>query len=376
MAAVISRRIVSSARPAELPHRRVQREFRRLLETGAELEPAGEAKEDPLCLLSIGYTPRYRVELFDTTFYLTNVRQNADIRFFVAYVVQTGDGHGARKIFPRIFYKDISLVWRSASHFARSHHENWIGKGEVKTVVDEGRKLELSDEATTDLPLEIQSALETLSRRLRRIRHDEAAIGLVLRRAPDDRIEPYRDFTGPRRRARAERRNLVNRGQSVARFTRKNDPTSLRFARGFEPAFEEGVLEISRSTSRIYGGALKRFRILSRNRKIQYLFVAGRWQVWIAACQATTTELSSFGVRTIDVVVDDDLLMPGYEYHFVDDLGPRPVLVSQIPEGFAGRPSEIDDSRADASPWLDRLPVIREFRRRLLSSRAGAGSRR
>lgn len=369
MAAVISRRIVPSARPAELSTRAVEREFRRLLEMGAKLEPAGTARRVPLRLLSLGYVPKYRVELFETTFYLTNVRQNEDIRFFVAYVIPAPSGPGVKTVFPRIFYKDISLVWRSASHYSRSDHENWIGKGELKIVFDEQGKLDVSDEATTDLPLEIQTALETLGRKLRRIRHDEAAVGLVLRRAPDEHMEPYEDFTGPRRRARAERRNLVNAGRSVARFTRKNDPASLRFVRGFEPDFERGVLETGRSTSRMYGGALRRYRIASRNRRIQYLFIAGPRQVWIASCQATTTELSSFGVRTIDVVVDDDLLVPGYEYHYVDELGPEPVLVSQIPEGYVGPPSDVDDSRADASPWLDRLPVIREFRTKLLGQR-------
>jgi hypothetical protein len=42
------------------------------------------------------------------------------------------------------------------------------------------------------------------------------------------------------------------------------------------------------------------------------------------------------------------------------------VWVSQIPEGFAGAASEVDPSRADASRWLDQLPVIREFRRKIL----------
>jgi hypothetical protein len=37
--------------------------------------------------------------------------------------------------------------------------------------------------------------------------------------------------------------------------------------------------------------------------------------------------------------------------------------VSQIPEGLAGAPSDVDPSRADTSAWLDRVPVIQEFRR-------------
>jgi hypothetical protein len=60
--------------------------------------------------------------------------------------------------------------------------------------------------------------------------------------------------------------------------------------------------------------------------------------------------------------------VPGYEYHFIDESEDPPVLFSQIPDGFAGAPSDVDGSRADASRWLDQLPVIKEFRRKVLSS--------
>ena len=74
----------------------------------------------------------------------------------------------------------------------------------------------------------------------------------------------------------------------------------------------------------------------------------------------------SYGVRTVDVVADEDLSIPGYEYHFVDEDEDRPALHSQIPSGFAGDASEIDPSRADASAWLDALPVVRAFREQVL----------
>jgi len=366
MAAPIPTAVVPSVRPADRTPAQVARELRALLDGGARLAPAGAARRRPRRLLSNGYTPRYRLDLFDTRFYLTNARQNEDIRFFVAYVRQDPRGGRARCVYPRIFYKDVSLVWRSASHYVRSDHENWIGKGEARIVPLDGEEEVFSDEATTDLPLEIQTALESLLRRIRRIPRDDSVIDLILRRGPDQRIEPYRDFIEPRRRARADRRNLVHGGRSVARFTRPNDPASLRFARGYEPDLTDGIVEVSRSTSRLYGGAVHRYRILSSNRRIQFLFLAAPRHVWIGSCQATTTELSSYGVRTIDVVVDDDLLVPGYEYHFVDGDGEEAELVSQIPEGFAGEPSETDPHRADASAWLDRMPVIREFRRRVL----------
>jgi hypothetical protein len=284
------------------------------------------------------------------------------VRFFVAYVCPSG----SRDVHPRIFYKDISLIWRCASHMIRTGGENWIGKGDVRTVVEDGVELEVSAEETTDLPLEIQDGLESLSRRASRVPRDDVALGLVLRQAPADRLEPYRDFSEPRRRAAADESNLVHGGRPIARFTRKGDPTSLRFARGFEPDFGRGLLERSQSVSRMYGGTLRRFRILSRNRKVQYLFFAGPRQAWIIPPQATTTELSTYAVRTVDVIAPEELCIPGFEYHFLDDSVDPPELHSQIPEGFAGRPAERDPARADASAWNEQLPVIREFRRRLL----------
>ena len=362
--------IVPSVRSARANGSRVEREFRRRLAKGASIVPAGAARKRPLRLLSLGYTPKYQLRLFDTTFYLTRVRQNEDIRFFVGYVVRDRPGAPGRAIYPRIFYKDVSLVWRAASHYSRSDSEDWIwiGKGELRTFRDNGIEIEATDESTTDLPLEIQSALEELSHGAKRIRYDEAAVGLVLRRAPEDRIEAYRDFTEPLRRARSDPRNRVNGGRSVARFTRKNDPSSLRFVAGYEPDFARGVVESSTSTSRMYGGRLRRFRILSTNREIQYLFIAGPRHAWIIPAQATTTELSSYGVRTVSVVADEDLFVPGFEYHSAYGSSDIASVLHQIPKGFAGAANAIDPSRSDASAWLDRLPIIQEFRRKVLKS--------
>ena len=367
MGGVLPSRIVASVAPSERSPAQIAREFRALLAAGAKLRPAGEARRRPRALLARGYTPKYKIELFDTCFYLTDVRQDAYIRYFVAYVVAAGPR--PREIHPRIFYKDVSLQWRAASHYVRSDGENWIGKGDVKRIVAGGWETLTSAEETTDLPFEMQSALETLIRRVRKVRSDAHGVALVLRRAPKDRIEAYRDFTAPRRRAQADRRNLIHGGRPIARFTRKHDPTSLRFVRGFEPDFERGVVEHARSESRLYGGAVDRYRILSRNRRIQYLFMASPRHAWIVPPQATTTQLTSYGVRTVDVAADEDLFVPGYEYHYLDTDEDPPVLVSQIPEGFVGPTSEIDASRADASAWLDRIPVIAQFRRRVVSRR-------
>lgn len=362
----IPTRVVPSVRPAALAQARVARELRGLLDGGVPLVVAGRARRQPGRLLSLGYTPRYRLELFDTVFYLTGPRQNYYLRWFVAYVVQPHWRTGRRTAYARIFYKDAALVWRSGSHVGLMNGMFWIGKGDTYVVLDEATETTYSREETTDLPHELQGALEDLNRLPGRIPTDEAVLDLVLRRVPVGRVEPYRDFLAPRRRAQADPRNLVHGDRPVAWFTRPGDPASLRFARGYEPDFEQGIVERGRFRSRLYGGTVRRFRILSRNRRIQYLFFAAPGVVWIIPPQALTTELSSYGVRTVDVRADDDLFVPGLEYHFLDDAWDPPELYSQIPAGHAGAQSPVDDARADASPWLDRLPVIQEFRRKVL----------
>ncbi len=358
----IPTKIAPSARLASMSPLAVEREFRSLVDAGLPIRPAGSVKRTPRRLLSLGYVPQFKAALFDSTFYFCAVRQNVDVRFSVTYVVQSVPG-GTRAAFPRLFYKDVSLVWRAASHFTGE----WIGKGDVKPVEEDGYEVMYSAEETTDLPFELQHAVETVSRSAADIPHDEKALRLVLRNAPVGRVPAYRDFTEPRRRARENPRNLIHRGKPVAWFARRNVPESLRFAAGYEPDFtSRGVLEVTATKSRLYGGRVRRFRILSCNRRIQYLFMAAPRHVWIIPPQALTTELMTYGVRTVDVEVEEALCVPGYEYHFVDESVDPPELISQIPPGFAGAMSEVEPGRCDTSAWLERLPVVREFRRKVL----------
>ena len=88
MQATIPREIVPSARPAKLGPRQVEREFHARIAAGARLVAAGSARKRPRTLLSRGYTPKHVVRLFDTTYYLSTVRQNEDLRFFVGYVAR------------------------------------------------------------------------------------------------------------------------------------------------------------------------------------------------------------------------------------------------------------------------------------------------
>lgn len=360
-------RIVTGVEPSSLPPRAVANAFRAFLAGGGRLRPAGSARRDPARLLA-SYAPRHEIRLFDAVYWLTDLREDPtpNFRFFVVFVRLESERPAA--LYPRLVYKDSSLVWRCATHYIQSANDNWIGKGDLKWVREGDCEVLYSAEETTNLPLEMQCALDTVSRRSERVRRDLRAVDLVLRRAPDGRVAPYADFLAPRRRAAARRGARIHGGKPVAWFARPLEPESLRFARGFEPDFERGVLEVGSLKSSLYGGQVQKFRILSANRRIQYQFVAGPRQVWIIPPQTLTTELSSFGVRTLDVEVDENLCVPGYEYHYLDDSESPPCLHSQIPPGFAGAPSEIDPSRADASPWLERLPVIRAFRRKVLGA--------
>jgi len=350
----------SSQTPAE-----VRREFLELTGGGARIQCVGTAKHNPRRLIELGYVPRSKITLFNATFYLGDVRKNVDLRFVVAYIALSSSRH---PVFSRLLYKDGSLLWRCASHFARSARENWIGKGDLKLVEEGDGAFWYSAEHTTDLPLEMQAAMEAVTVR-DRAKIDRRAIALVLRRSNDTRLIAYRDFTDPRRRAAKNPRNLVNGGRPIARFMRRNDPTSLVFVRGYEPDFTRaGVIDVTSSTSRLYGGEVRRFRIASRNRRVQYLFFVSPTVAWVGYPQAFTTELSSYGVRAVDVNVPDDIVVPGMEYHYLESHDP-PVWMSQIPPGFVGEVSPVDPWRADASAWTERLPVIREFRRRVLNSK-------
>jgi len=333
----------------------VARRFRSLLEAGARLAPAGTARHRPEKLLGARYRPRWELELFDARYFLAEYRFDDSVGFFVGYVAL---GRRPRRIFPRVFYKDSSLLWRVASHFVREDGSVWIGKGDTWVEERGDWVYRHSAEETANLPYELQFALDDLSHRGTR-RRDDAALALIVREAPAGRIEPYADFTAPRRSAAARYRE--NGGRPVARFRRRGDPRSLVFAPGYSPDFRRGVLEQGRAASAFFGGPIRKWRVLSANRRIQYLFLASRRHVWIGPPQLLSTELSSFGVRTHDVAAAEDVFLPGYEYH--DD------EASQIPEGFAGAPHPENPDRADAAAWLEALPVVRAFRARVLARR-------
>jgi len=358
---------VAGVRLAHVSPRDAARRLRELVDGGARLHPAGEAPARLERLFELGYAPRCEVALFGARFLLTGFRRDDHLSFLVAYVALPEEDGRVRRVHPRIFYKDLSLCWRAASHLCACDGDVWVGKGETRFERRADGLYEVSAEETTNLPYELQGALDAASRATRP-RRDDDALRLFLRAAPEGRVAAYADFTAPRRRARA--RGEIHGGRSIARFRRRYDPRSLVFAAGYAPDFARGVLEQSSAPSHFYGGLVRKFRIRSRNGKIQYQFLASPTHAWINPPQPLTTELTTYGVRALDVRAPEELCVPGYEYHYVDDEQDPPELHSQIPPGYAGEQSCDDPQRADASRWNDALPVIRTFRRRILSGKS------
>lgn len=338
--------------------RRVRARFRNLVRGARRVRIDGTGKSDPDLLLR-RYAPVCAVDLFDVTYFLSGYLYDEALGFFVGFLAPRDPQRRGHTVHARIFYKDSSLMWRVASHFVHDENHYWIGKGDIRTVSGDGAEWLSTIEETTNLPLEVQAAFD-VARGARASRRDDRAIELVLRRGPSGRIEPYADFTAPRRLCSMQ----INRGRPIARFTRPGDPTSLAFVPGYEPDLVDGVVERSLTQSAFFGGDLHKVRVLSTNREIQYMFFASPTHAWLNPPQALTRELSTYGVRLVDVEAPDDLFVPGYEYHDEEEDGT--VIDSQIPEGYAGPAHPDDPHRADASRWVESLPVIREFRKRVL----------
>ena len=361
LAEPLPRTVVANVAVMALSERQVRTRFLQLLESGYGLRFDGAPQADPRAILRSGYTPKYSIELFGTRFFACKLRDVDGIKVIPAYVIPAPGEPGSQKIFARAFYKDSSLVWRAASHYINQEGDRWIGKGAVKWVSKRGERGWFSAEETTNLPFELQAALDSVGRSHSRRGSDHKVLSLFLRNAPAGRVEPYQDFTGPRQRAMANAQDRINGGRPVAWFEDDHDPRSLRFAQGFAPDFAQ-VIDLSEAKSRMYGGRIQKIRIASGNGLIQYLFVVAPKHIWIVHAQSLTMQLSSFGLRTVDVIADEELFIPGYEFY---DHSGNGEADDQIPAGFAGAICPGDPDRADASPWNDLLPIVRAIRRQL-----------
>jgi len=358
--------LVKNIAPSALDAKKIQQQFKQLLKIGYSLHVAGLAKYLKPDYLVRTRPPLHHIELYGVQYFLTDIRRDIGFRYFVAYIVMPQHKDTPRsqrkKIYARIFYKDSSLIWRSASHLINTDGDLWVGKGDVKPVFEDGEIEYYSAEETTNLPFEIDAALDNISRKTKEVIQDKKAMSLVLHNAPEGRILPYADFSAPRKKAMNNPNFAINKNQKIAWFTNPTNPRSLKFAAGYQPDFRNGLIDTSESFSKIYHGAIKKYRIASLNREIQYLFIHAPKQVWIIPPQPIDNLLTSYGVRTVDADADDDLCLPGFEYHYLMDPSDPSSLYSQIPIGYAGKTSDVDPDRADASPWIEAMPVIKKFR--------------
>lgn len=194
MATVVPQ-FASGVAPLVLSRRQVLAQFRGLITSGIPLLPAGRAKRDPSIPLTSRYLPKHAVTLLNVTYYLTDFYHIEDLNFFVAHVFTHGRTTYTRRkaIYPRIFYKDSSLLWRVASHIIDTPQEQWIGKGDLVIEHLPDGDFVASVESSTNLPYEAQSAFDEISRRTTS-RFEPRALGLILRNAPTGRMAPYADF--------------------------------------------------------------------------------------------------------------------------------------------------------------------------------------
>jgi len=276
MVSRIRHRLFQPSRSDRAP-RQIERAFRELLDAGVELRPTGKTRNRPARLLSLGYAPKHAIELFDTTFYLTNVRENFYVRFFVAYVVQPTRGRCQDRTSAILLQRRRAQLAFGVAHRA-SARRFLDRKGDVETVIQTVRSTSLArvDYRSADRnAARTRSALPEGEDDSDRRRRGE----LILRTAPGDASSRTRLQRAASAR-QSEPRNLVNGGRSVAWFARKNDPTSLRFARGFEPDLDAGSWRQRNHEPSLWrSGPL--LPILSRNRRIQYLFMGAPRHVWI-----------------------------------------------------------------------------------------------
>ncbi len=92
--------IIPSVKRFDLEPHQVDREFGKLLSSGARLRVAGLARQNPERLFAAGLRPKHKFCIFDTILYLTNVRQIPELRFYVGYVVQPTAGRRTKDSIP------------------------------------------------------------------------------------------------------------------------------------------------------------------------------------------------------------------------------------------------------------------------------------
>ncbi len=361
-----SGQITASAKPdigwlptAKLYTEGIEGEFEQLVKR-VPVQISGDITYEEL--MNAGFQPHYKIVVNGVAYYVSEPYTPSHGRAsFVYYFYRKNPKTGEEEIFTRSVYRSNSQnVLRVASH--RRPERRWIGKG--------------LGQATTTLPLELQSTFEKIYQTaLSKGKLEKKEAFYEILRAKDSHMPAdsfMKSMIAYERGEEAEQKDEKEPEEQIliGKFNEhdrdqiefikgemifpRGIPETFGFTPGFEPDFENGVVETFETDNPVYGGKVTSYRIISKNKEAQYLFnVDMKGRVWIGDVQGTHSEITRFGVRKNTIYIPSDFLTPANEYE------------SEIPEGYKGEWQHSD--YWDASAYIDKLPVVQEFRDKVLN---------
>ncbi len=324
--------------------------FDRLVERGTPIQIYGQTSFRALERDGLG--PKHQVKFGADTYYFSHPFIDAGGRtVFVMYLHHVDSTTGRPVIFVNAVYRSNSQnVWRAASS---SPDGRYIGKG--------------LGETSQMLPVELQGHLE------RMVSHQQVGGGLheipgrFYHVLGEDERTPLVTLLNVRQLPNTPKVIVAREDTS-----RHMDPHVANhhfiFTPGYEPNFHHGVVHNFTTENPIYG-MVSSYVVRSTNGALQYLFNVDRaGRVWIGGVQTTSVALNRQGVRVDRVTVPDALLTPAFEY------------LRQMPRGYEVGPLHMkermhptDSHYADATPFLNQLGVIQDFRRYVLGEGGSLG---
>jgi len=336
-----------------------QRRFKEALDQGIPLRIYAPEDEDDIpvtyeYLALEGHAPLHRIRFGDDTYYISRPFIGPDNRIsFIAYCQHIDSRDNKPKLFVNEFYFSGShAVWRAASHRAWG----WIGKG--------------VDEHSQTLPLEIIPFLNRIVEKAGNIETREydlfkiLGIGGIIPAESQifthvdvlngQRAAPELDLTGSRRIVVAEEVSLAPADSDELHRYRFPDE-------GYKPDFTSKKILRYPSRNDVYG-RITHYRILSRNKKLQYLFnVSEEGLVWIGSVQSVSKDLNRQGVRqdAPNIIVPPTLLQAPYDY--------PSEIVKNLPQGYLGDDHPGHPEYASAAKFTEKIDLVVEFRAEVLS---------
>lgn len=264
----------------------------------------------------------------------------------ICYFYRPADNGNGHELYVRAFYKSNShAIWKVDSH--RVHikpsddkeldeaRKGWFGKG-------------INQESVT-LPSEIQSSMNEIisahygQNLAQNKKLNNSFYRVVLK---ESTRRPPKEFT----------RSMVYEpeiSKRFAHFKKPNDPESLEIYAGYGPELDKPPLEKYSEYNEHYRGIVDSYVINSKNGALHYIFnVSKKRKVWISAVQSSSALLTRFGVKREKIKVPTGLMVQAQEY------------LDEIPKGFAGK--RVHSVYYDASAWVDKLPINKEFREKVL----------